>query len=141
MSTILPTRTPTVDEVYNFTDNIVFVREPSYTRKLGETRVLNNIDKLEAYRQAVYKILSTERYDYIIYSWNYGVELKDLIGKHVAYVVPELEARIIEAIEQDDRTIMVTDFEFDTSKYGVVAVTFTCVSIFGNTEINLNVEI
>ena len=141
MSTVLPTRVPTVDEVYDFSDSITFVREPSLTRKLKEEHVVGHVDGLEAYKQAVYKILNTERYEYIIYSWNYGVELKDLIGKHVAYVVPELEARITEAIMQDDRTIGVGGFDFDTSKFGVVAVTFTCTCIHGETNIELNVEI
>jgi hypothetical protein len=68
------------------------------------------------------------------------VELLDLIGQPVYYVVPELEARIIEAIMQDDRTISVDSFDFDTSKFGVVSVTFRCVSIFGDTQITTSVE-
>lgn len=141
MSTVLPTQIPDVDEVYNFVDSINVSREPSLTRKIRETSVGGEIDNLEAYRQAVYKILSTERYKYIIYSWNYGVELNDLIGKPIAYVVPELEARLKEAIMQDDRTIDVNNFEFDTNKSGVVAVTFNCVSIHGDANIEINVEI
>lgn len=137
---VLPTTTPNVNEVYGFADSITYTREPSYTRKLTETRVNGYVDKLEAYKQAVYKILSTERYKYVIYSWDYGVELLDLIGQPVAYVVPEIEARIIEAIMQDDRTVSVDSFEFDTSKFGVVSVTFRCVSIFGETEITTIVE-
>ena len=141
MSTVLPTQIPNVDDVYNFTDSFNVVQEPSLTRKIREKSVGGDIDKLEAYRQAVYKILSTERYKYIIYSWNYGVQLNDLIGKQIEYVVPELEARLREAIMQDDRTIDVNNFEFDTSKRGVVAVTFNCLCIHGETNIDINVEI
>lgn len=137
---VLPTTTPNVNEVYGFADSVIYTREPSYTRKLTESRVTSHIDNLEAYKQAVYKILNTERYKYIIYSWDYGVELLDLIGKPVVYVVPELEARLIEAIMQDDRTLSVDSFEFDTSKFGVVSVTFRCVSIFGDTQITTSVE-
>ena len=32
-------------------------------------------DYKEIIRQAVYLILMTERYDYAMYSWNYGIEL------------------------------------------------------------------
>ena len=141
MSAVYPTKVATVDEVYNFSDSITIVREPSLTRKIKEDHVVGHVDGLEAYKQAVYKILNTERYEYIIYSWNYGFEFKDLIGKSVAYVVPELEARIIEAVKQDDRTLTVSNFEFDTSKFGVVSVTFTCTCVHGETNIELNVEI
>ena len=137
---VLPSTVPTVEDVYGVTDYVKYGHEPSYTHKLTETRVFGKVDELEAYKQAVYKILSTERYRYVIYSWDYGVELLDLIGQPVAYVVPEIEARIIEAVMQDDRTLGVDSFEFDTTKFGVVAVTFRCTSIHGNVEITTSVE-
>ena len=43
------------------------------------------MDETEAVRQAAIKILNTERYENEIYSWNYGIELKDLIK----YVIKE----------------------------------------------------
>lgn len=141
MSTLFPTSTASVEEIYDSSKSYTLVREPSLTHKLKDTKILGRVDSLEAYKQAVYKLLNTERYEYIIYSWNYGVELKDLFGKHIAYVVPMLELRITEAIMQDDRTISVGEFEFDTSVRGVVSVTFKCVCIFGETEMNMSVEI
>ena len=51
--------------------------------------VVGECDGLEAVKQAVYNILNTERYRYIIFSWNYGVELQDLIGKSMDYVMVE----------------------------------------------------
>lgn len=132
---------PTSSENVNLPTDFYFVREPSLTHKYTEDSVAGYINHLEAYKQAVYKILNTERYDYIIYSWDYGVELKDLIGQHIAYAVPEIERRVTEAIMQDDRTVTVSEFEFDTSKFGVVAVTFKCTSIYGDVKINTNVEI
>ena len=41
--------------------------------------------------KVVFNILNTERYQYIIYSWNYGIELIDLYGQPVSYVIPELK--------------------------------------------------
>lgn len=132
---------PTI--AYELTDAFQYEEQPGLTHKLhpDKQRVVGQVDELEAYKQAVYKILNTERYTYPIYSWNYGVELKNLIGQHIAYVVPELERRIREALMQDDRTVSVDNFQFDTSKRGVVAVTFTAHSIFGETEQNLTVAI
>lgn len=140
---LLPTAMNEVDETYGLTDAFEYVKSPGLTYKLNieSERIAGYVDELEAYKQAVYKILNTERYDYLIYSWNYGIELKELFGQPIAWVVPELERRITEAIMQDDRTESVHDFEFDTSKRGVVAVTFTASSIYGETEIETIVEI
>ena len=52
--------------------------------------ISGTVDNLDAMRQVVYKILNTERYQYLIYSWNYGVELLDLFGEPVTYVCPEI---------------------------------------------------
>lgn len=139
--TVLPTSSGSVVETYP--TEFQFVREPSYTHKVNaeRNRAAGYIDGREAYKQAVYKILNTERYEYVIYSWNYGVEFKDLIGAPIYYVVPELERRIIEAIMQDDRTVSVGNFDFDTSKRGVVHVTFTATSIYGGEVIETKVEV
>ena len=40
-----------------------------------ERQMLTQKDKVEALKQAVFKILSTERFEYVIYSRNYGTEL------------------------------------------------------------------
>lgn len=139
--TVLPTSPGSVGEIHP--TEFQFVREPSYTHKLNTERnkVVGYVDGREAYKQAIYKILSTERYEYVIYSWNYGVEFKDLIGAPIYYVVPELERRITEAIMQDDRTVAVGNFDFDTSKRGVVHVTFTATSIYGEEIIETKVEV
>ena len=63
----------------------------------------DRIEGLKAVKQAVYKILLTERYQYPIYSWDYGIETVDLYGKPISYVRPELERRVREALLQDDK--------------------------------------
>lgn len=141
MSGLLPSESGDVDNSYTFRDAFQVETQPSFTYKLNGNRVSGYVDELDAYKQAVYKILNTERYEHVIYSWNYGVELKDLFGQHIAYVVPELERRIREALMQDDRTVSVTDFQFDTSKFGEVAVKFKATSIYGESEQQLTVAI
>ena len=126
---------------YDIEEAFEYETQPDFTHKLDDTRVKGYVDGQEAYKQAVYKILNTERYAHLIYSWNYGIELKSLFGQPIPYVVPELERRIREAITQDDRTVSVNNFKFDTSKFGVVAVTFTATSIYGETEQQLTVAI
>lgn len=140
-TTVLPT-TPGA-EAETYPSEFQFVREPGFTHKLDTERnkVAGYVDDREAYKQAVYKILNTERYEYIIYSWNYGVEFQNLIGMPIYYVIPELEGRITEALMQDDRTVAVGNFDFDTSKRGIVHVKFTVTSIYGDETIETDVNV
>ena len=103
-------------------------------------RLYGYIDDLEAVKQAIYLILSTERYRYPIYSWDYGVELVDLIGKPMPYVMSELPRRISEALTQDNRIDSVVDFKFEKNGKKL-HVTFTVVSSIGNIPTELEVDV
>lgn len=110
--------------------------QTSYTFNLdygGDGQVKGFCDELAAMRQAIYKIINTERYQYPIYSWDYGIELADLFGKPIPYVYAELQCRITEALMTDDRINSVTGFEFSNSGIGGgdVLVKFNVDTIFG----------
>lgn len=111
------------------------VQEPSKTYKLNvkAKRISGYTDMLEAVKQAAYLILNVERYDHLIYSWNYGIELKDLFGQSISFVLPELKRRITEALTQDDRIQSVDAFSFNVKK-GTVFTTFTVHTIYGDFE-------
>lgn len=98
-------------------------------------------DGIEAVEQAIYKILLTERYQYPIYSWDYGIELLDLYGKPLSFVRPELERRIREALLQDDRITAVDDFHFEQIEKNSIHVTFTAHTIYGDTTMETAVNI
>ncbi len=107
--------------------------DKSYTYKLaydGDYQICGYCDELEAMKQAIFKIINTERYKYIIYGWNYGIELLDLIGKPIPYVYAEIERRIKEALLADDRITSVTNFSFSNSD-GDVSCSFNVETIFG----------
>lgn len=106
----------------------------NYRMFFTEKFINGHVDKLEAMHQVIYKILNTERYQYIIYSWDYGIETLDLYGEPISYVCPEIERRIIEALIQDDRIESVDNFEFDYSKKGKLLVTFSVHTIYGDLE-------
>lgn len=118
------------------TDDFEIEEQPSKTYKMYiEQEIINGYcDELKAMEQAVYKILNTERYQYIIYSWNYGIETLDLYGEAVTYVCPELQRRITEALTQDTRILSVDAFSFDISQKGKVHTTFIVRTIFGDIE-------
>lgn len=103
-------------------------------------RVSGFIDDIEAVIQAIYLILNTERYKFVIYSWDYGVELVDLFGKQIPYVIVELPDRITDALMMDDRIEGVTNFEFE-SKGNKLATTFTVITNVGNINAALEVTI
>lgn len=108
------------------------VIEPSKNYKLihEKNRCVGFIDELEAMKQAIFLMLSVERYDHIIYSWNFGAEFKDLFGQPVTYVVSEVKRRIREALLQDDRINEVDSFIVATNK-NKVHVQYTAHTIFG----------
>ena len=91
---------------------------PSRTFRMNHNNltIIGTIDEIQAVEQAVFLILNTERYEWLIHSWDYGVELHNLIGKDVEY------------------------FEFTVNKKKVLT-TFTVVSIFGEINAELGVEI
>jgi hypothetical protein len=111
------------------------IQQPSRTWRLDfeRGRVTGMVDGLDAVRQAVFKILQTERFAFLVYSSNFGVELRRFAGAGQAFVQSELKRRIREALTQDDRISDVTDFQFsfdgDTAQ-----VAFTVVSNFGRFE-------
>lgn len=120
-----------VDLQVDFTEQ----KQPTRTYRLvlESMRVTGQTDGTEAIKQAIFKILSTERYQYLIYSWNYGIELKDLWGKPTTYVIPELKRRITEALTWDDRIDAVDNFKFTV--YGeAVHVEFTAHTTAGIIE-------
>lgn len=119
------------------------VEQPTYTHKLNiyEERVAGYVDGIEAMKQAIYLILNIERYEWLIYSWNYGVELAELIGQPLAYAIPETERRITEALLQDDRIKLVYGFDFERIGKDKLLVTFKVDTIYGTLNAERNVGI
>lgn len=132
---------PSVNDILTEDLEVETLPSKNYMMHIERNRISGYCDKAEAVKQAIYKILNTERYDYIIYSWNYGIELVDLYGEPVTYVCPELERRIIDALMVDDRINSCENFEFGISQKGVVVVTFKANTIYGDIDIEKVVNI
>lgn len=119
------------------------VEQPSLTYRMDLEGgfVRGFVDGQEAMRQAVFRILSTERYRYAIYPWYYGIETLDLYGRPATYVCPEMERRITEALMTDRRIRGVTDFEFSIGAGGVVRAAFTVNTVYGTVRAEKEVNI
>lgn len=123
-----------------FDDNVEVLSDFAFTTQTSNTYKLNfdknNIsgfcDELEAVKQAVYLILNIERYEYLIYDWDYGFEIKDLIGQESIIIQPEIQRRICDALKQDSRIVNVRDFIFENGSIGKLIVHFTVETIFGS---------
>lgn len=94
------------------TETLIKENYNNFTYAMKEEHITGYLDNIEAVKQAVYKILNTEKFEYPIYSFYYGIELNKLIGKERPYVRAELQRMIKEALMQDDRIRAVSDFSF-----------------------------
>lgn len=114
---------------------------PSFTWKLEEENVRGNIDGKDAIEQAIYKILMTERYEYLIYGFNYGVELNKLLGRSKAEAMALIPGIIKDALRSDGRILSVYDFEFEDIDKTSLFVRFCAETVEGDIrgEVNVNV--
>jgi len=114
--------------------------QPSRTYRISGNKIQGFVDGLEALKQAIYKVLNTERYEYPIYSFNYGIELENLLGKDPVYVQIELKRRIRECLLRDDRITEVDNFKFEVNG-DEIKCTFDVHSIFGSLTASREVTI
>ena len=121
--------------------------EPSLTyamkisQEVSEDSIfVGRVDDTEAIKQAIIKIINTERYEYEIYSWDYGIELKDLFGEQRPYVMSEVKRRITDAVLADDRIDSIEDFQVERAGKNGVHCIFIAVTTQGD-EINIETEV
>lgn len=121
----------------NITDVVLNQSGQEETQTFGLNITKNiiggKIDGLDAVKQSIYLMLTTEADQYIIYPYTYGVNTLDLIGRPSYYVIAVLPSRITETLLSDDRITDVSDFEFTVNK-NKITCTFVVHTIYG--EIN-----
>ena len=117
--------------------------QPSKTYQLDFQvgRVRGFIDGREAIIQAIYKILMTERFEHLIYSWNYGFESTNIIGQTFDVIESELKRNVQEALLADDRITAVHSFVVSRSEKRAVLLQFTVDTIFGAVPVSREVGI
>ena len=115
--------------------------QPTKTYKVDfdAGRVAGYVDETEAMKQAIFKILSTERFAYLIYSWNYGIELNAVVGKSYPVFSSEIKRVITEALLSDSRITDVTDFQVEQIDKRTARVSFTAETIFGEIPVERTV--
>lgn len=86
---------------------------------------------LPAMRQAVEIVLQNERFEWQIYSSNFGSELEGLVGEERDFIESELPRRIEEAFLNDSRILSVENFEFSEPEMGKMACRFDVKTVYG----------
>lgn len=124
--------------------NIKEKKKPSHTYRLDlkNKRIVGMIDEMDAIKQSIYKILSTERYRYLIYDWRYGRELEGLISKNPQHVQLEIHNKIKEALLMDNRILDVTQakvLEIQDDKYIPILLTVNTTEGQFTMEVVVNV--
>lgn len=94
------------------------------------------VQKNEAIKVWIYKALQTERFCYLAYSGQYGLELEQFIGKvmGVQERYSELKRCIIECLMVNPYIKSIRDLRFETEGSQVVC-SFICVTIYGEVKI------
>ena len=131
---------PKFDVVVSNMENSV---QSSKTYKLDSFngRITRKIDELESIKQAVFKILQTERFENVIYDANYGVELAGFIGKPKDFVKNDIERTIKDALLADERILNIESFNIIDDIKDNFKIEFKINSIFGNIDFESVVRI
>lgn len=99
------------------------------------------VEGLEAVKIKIYKALITQRYRYLIYSWDYGSELEELIGQKYSKELTDAEALryIQDALKAYfDKGWITTIKNFEaTFSNGSLYVSFDVITPYGEANISV----
>lgn len=114
------------------------VQQPSLTWELDfeKGKVVGRIDELEAVKQAVFKVMQTDRFWHDIYSFDYGHEFVLLIGSSPLFIESEVTRMINEALMQDDRIQTITDMSINIAGDSMT-ISFRVVTDFGSFDMEV----
>lgn len=115
---------------YDFKTND-FIIDPS----TNDIKVVTGLKALEVW---IYKAILTDRFEYPIYSWDYGTELTDLIGQKFSKGLTESEAfRFIK------EALMINPYINDVNNLGIVfdgdtvTIKILVTSVYGEVKIDV----
>lgn len=120
-------------------NSIEEVTLPTLTYQVVNGRVQGMIDEQIAMRQAIDKILRTERFVFPIYDDQYGNDFIELIGKDMPYAKNEVQRMINEALLGDDRVVNVNVDDIEEVDAASLEVKVTVETIFGDFDTEVEV--
>lgn len=92
----------------------------------------------EALKIWIYKTLLIKRYRYIIYSWDYGQDLEEIIGQgyEKGLIISEVERRIKDCLLINEKITSCTNFNIQLIN-DQLNVNFKVNTIYGEVDINV----
>ena len=96
------------------------------------------LEGAEALKVWIYKALATERYRYLAYSWQYGIELKPFIGlvMSVEERISELKRIIIECLMVNPYITSIDSFDF-TQDGASANVEIQLTTVYGEVSVSV----
>lgn len=106
----------------------------TYRMDMARKRIVGMVDGKEALQQAIWKMLTTERFKHLIYSDNYGSEIMDramdaeLTEEFLGCDIPEL---VKDALMIDERILEVNNITWNWVGRDSVAIACEVITIYG----------
>lgn len=109
----------------------------TYAMDFRHKRIVGFIDDNEAVMQAIWKILSTRRFVFLIYDDQYGLDVLNRInvGLTKKYLNSDIPQMIEEALLSDERVVGVSDFRYEILSSDSIHVEFIAVTIYGDMQV------
>ena len=86
-------------------------------------RIIGTTDGQPAIEQAILKNFDTERFAYVIYSKNYGIELEKYIGKDFDYIQADLQRALEDCLLVDARIYSINNLQFTQEGLDYMSIT------------------
>lgn len=104
--------------------------DKTFLLNFEDKRIQGNIKELEAVKQSIICMLETERYAYLIHTWQYGASIEQYIGQSYDYVTADIGREIKETLMTDDRIVDVYGFKFEQTGENL-KVNFEVNTVYG----------
>jgi len=95
----------------------------------------------KAMEQAILKILSTKRYEFEIYNWDYGSQLHNLIGESKVKAEMMAEEYIEDALLCDSRIEKIENFSISVNNKNTICISFEAITKAGIISIETEADI
>lgn len=100
-------------------------------------KIVGVCSELDALKQSIFDMLSTQRFAHLIYTEDYGSNLDWYIGKDYELVVADIGREIEESLMIDDRITGVDGFSFGDRVQDKLEISFNVSSVFGDFEMRV----
>lgn len=123
-----------IPQTTNFLDKageVILSTSNTYKFDPNTGRIVGYVDGMQAVMQMIYLTLRTGRFDYEIYSDDFGSEFRDLYGQSRDYVLSVIEMRVKDALSIDSRIVDIQNFKAYEKKPGYIQIEFECYSTEG----------